>query len=151
MLERTCWKWSAPGMPQWETLWPRWWNWQDWSLREPQESHPWGVRRVSRLSTKKYQDWFNENGKEIQAHIDKQRRASKSWQVGINPKQKQDVYHHIKAKTQQKIHESNNKWWEDKKMWFKSLLTAMRGIGSSAQPRNLWAKHTQDHPSEVQR
>lgn len=79
------------------------------------------------FSTKKHQDWFDENEREIQVFINIKRKAFTVWQNDINPKQKQDSYCHIKYERSRRIFErertSSGRTNQNR---FKRLLTATR-------------------------
>nr|XP_014350459.1 PREDICTED: uncharacterized protein LOC106705466 [Latimeria chalumnae] len=66
------------------------------------------------FSTRKRQDWFDENDREIQELINRKCKAFCAWQNDINSKQKKLHHQRTKAEVQRRIRGMKNRWWEDK-------------------------------------
>ncbi|XP_062834399.1 uncharacterized protein LOC134298378 [Anolis carolinensis] len=64
--------------------------------------------------TKKHQDWFDDNDKEIQQLIDSKRKAFHTWQRDTNCAAKKKIYASAKAEVQRRTRELKNIWWTKK-------------------------------------
>uniref|UniRef100_A0A803TFN5 Endonuclease/exonuclease/phosphatase domain-containing protein n=1 Tax=Anolis carolinensis TaxID=28377 RepID=A0A803TFN5_ANOCA len=64
--------------------------------------------------TKKHQDWFDDNDKEIQQLIDKKRKAFQTWQRDTNCAAMKKIYASAKAEVQRRTREFKNIWWTKK-------------------------------------
>nr|XP_014349862.1 PREDICTED: uncharacterized protein LOC102358527 [Latimeria chalumnae] len=65
-------------------------------------------------TSKKHQDWFDDNDSQIQELIDRKCAAFVDWQNNPQSLAKKELYHQLRAKTQHKICMMKNQWWIDK-------------------------------------
>ena len=66
------------------------------------------------FKTKRHQDWFNENEKEINRLIESKRQAFTDWQNHRHCNVRKAKYHILRADVQREIRDIKDKWWIDK-------------------------------------
>ena len=66
------------------------------------------------FKTKRHQDWFNENDKEIRRLIESKRQAFTDWQNHRHCNVRKAKYHILRADVQREIRNMKDKWWIDK-------------------------------------
>ena len=66
------------------------------------------------FKTKRHQDWFNQNDKEIKRLIESKRQAFTDWQTHRHCNTRKAKYHRLRADVQREIRNIKDKWWIDK-------------------------------------
>ena len=84
------------------------------------------------FKTKRHQDWFNENDKEIKQLIESKRQAITDWQTHRHCNTRKAKHHRLRADVQREIRNIKDNWWIDK-------AVEIQGYADSHMSREFYA------------